>query len=172
MINLIAAKDLSGGIGYQNDLLVKLPNDLHRFKELTKSHFVVQGRRTFESIGKPLPLRTNIILTKNNKYVAPNGTFVYHSVEDIIHEYENYGNKEMELWVIGGREIYTQFLKYADKLYITEIEHRFPKIDTYFPQFSFLDWKLIDKVENKKDEKHPYNYAYCIYERRKLIKNN
>jgi dihydrofolate reductase len=165
MINLIVAKDLSDGIGYKNELLVKLPSDLQRFKELTLNGFICMGRKTFESIEKPLPHRTNLIISKNTNYKA-NGAFIYSSVDDVIHEYKNYANKELQLWVIGGQSIYTQFLKYADKLYITEIEHRFPKIDTYFPQFSFLDWKLVDKIENKKDEKHPYNYAYCIYERR------
>jgi dihydrofolate reductase len=96
MINLIACIDLNCGLGFQNDLLIKLKNDMKYFKELTTGQFVVQGRKTFESIGHPLPNRHNIILTKNLNYKAPVGTYAYHSLEDIIHEYKQYNDNQNE----------------------------------------------------------------------------
>jgi dihydrofolate reductase len=169
MINLIACIDLNNAIGYKNQLLCKLPNDLKRFKELTTGQFIIMGSRTFESISKPLPNRFNIVLTRNTKNYFPDGAYVYHSVEDIIHEYENYGNKEVELWVIGGESIYKQFLPHADNIYLTIIDHAFSKADAYFPQFDINDWKVINHEQHKMDSEHLYNFHFVTYE--KKIKN-
>jgi dihydrofolate reductase len=145
---------------------------MKHFRKLTENNFCVFGRKTFESIGHPLPNRHNIILTKNEKYEEPAGTYVYSSLEDVIHEYHSYNNDENELFICGGSEIYKQALKYADRIYLTIIEHRFSKIDTYFTPFSFLDWKVTSNVKNLADETHPYNYSFVTYERRELIKSN
>jgi dihydrofolate reductase len=170
MINLIAAIDLNRGIGSNNDLLVKLPNDMKHFRELTTGHFIVQGRRTFDSIGHPLPNRTNIILTRNKRYSAPYGTFVYHSIEEVIHAYHKQNNDESELFIIGGAEVYSQAIHYADRLYLTIIDHEFPNVDSFFPAFSFLDWKVTSNIRNEADENNPYVHSFITYERRN--KNN
>jgi dihydrofolate reductase len=169
MINLIAAIDLNRGLGFNNDLLVKLPSDMRHFRELTTGHFIVQGRRTFASIGKPLPNRTNIILTRNKRYSAPYGTFVYHSIEDVIHAYHMQNNDESELFIIGGANIYSQAIHYADRLYLTIIDHEFMNVDSYFPTFSMLDWKPVSNVENLADENNPYDHYFVEYQRRNKI---
>lgn len=170
MINLIAAIDLNCGLGYKNDLLIKLPNDLKRFRELTQNNFVVMGRKTYESIGHPLPHRHNIILTRNKNYKAPYGTFVYHSIDEVINAYKTQNNGESELYFIGGEDIYYQALSYADRIHLTIIKHVFEKVDTHFPRLNPRYWKAIKNIENKADENHPYDYHYVTYEPK--IKNN
>jgi dihydrofolate reductase len=166
MINLIAAMDLSTGIGYQNGLLVRLPNDMKHFKDLTTGNFVVMGRKTFESIGFPLPNRHNIILTKNKKYKAPVGTFLYHSIEEVINAYKNQNNNESELFFIGGEDIFYQALPFADKIHLTIIDNTFDEVDTYFPRINLRYWKPIKNIKNESDEDHPYDYYFVTYERR------
>lgn len=168
MIHLIAAIDFNNGIGYKNKLLCHLPNDLKHFKELTAGHFVVMGANTFKSIGKSLPNRQNIVLTRKMKHDLPRDVYVYHSVKDILHEYENYAEKEIELFIIGGQSIYEQFLPHADKIHLTIIENEFEKVDSYFPQFSLEEWIPIKSIRNWKDENNLYNYSFVTYERRNL----
>jgi dihydrofolate reductase len=171
MINFIVAADLSNGIGYQNELLVKLPADMKRFRRLTTNNIVVMGRKTYDSIGKPLPNRINVILTRDKDYKAPTGTFVYNDIEQVIHDYKHQNNNESELFIIGGSEIFKQSWQYADRIYLTEIDYRFPKKDSYFIPISFLEWKLIDEERHEKDEKNPYNYSFKVFERRKYVDN-
>jgi dihydrofolate reductase len=165
-INLIAAIGVNRELGYKNQLLCHLPNDLNHFKELTTGHFVVMGSNTFRSIGKHLPNRHNIVLTHKTKHDLPDDIYAYHSVEDVLFEYENYANKEVELWIIGGEQIYKQFLPHADRIYLTIIENHFSKVDTWFPPFSFLDWKVTSNIRNEIDEKNPYVHSFITYERR------
>lgn len=167
MINLIAAIGVNRELGYQNKLLCSLPNDMKHFKELTSGHTVVMGHNTFKSIGKHLSNRKNIVLTRNTDHDLPRDVFVYNSVEDILFEYKNYAQEDIELWIIGGEQIYKQFLSYADKIYLTIIENHFNKVDTYFPPFSFLDWKVTENIRNEADEKNPYVHSFVTYERRK-----
>jgi dihydrofolate reductase len=170
MINLVAAIDLNCGLGINNELLINLPNDMKHFRELTTRHFVVMGRKTYESIGHPLPNRTNIILTRNKNYKAPYGTFVYHSIEEVINAYNTQNNNESELFFIGGEDIYYQALSYADRIYLTIIKHAFENVDTHFPRLNPRYWKAIKNVENTADENHPYDYHFVTYEPK--IKNN
>lgn len=157
---------LNREIGYKNQLIYHFPNDLKRFKELTTNHIVVMGRKTFQSIGKLLPNRINVILTHNKKFKTPLGGFVYHSFDDVVKEYKNLNNNEKELWIIGGESIYRQSLPYADYIYLTIIEHTTEKVDTFFPEFDLSEWKLIEHIKNKSDEKHPYDYHFVTYKRR------
>lgn len=166
-INLIAACGNNREIGYKNKLLCHLPNDLKHFKNLTQGNIVCMGRKTYESIGEVLPNRHNIVLTHNTDFKAP-FVYVYHSVEDVLREYESYSNKEAELFIIGGEQVYKQFLKYADKIYLTIIENHFPRVDSYFPPFSFLDWKVTENIKNEADEKNLYNHSFITYERREI----
>ena len=166
MIKLIAAIDLNSSLGFENKLLTKLPNDMKHFKKLTTNGFVCMGRRTYDSIGHALPNRTNIILTRNKKYKAPVGTFVYHSIEEVIEQYKNQNNNESELYFIGGSEVYNQALPYCDRIYLTIIQHTFPEVDTWFPRISLVDWKPIETVKNKADDKNEHDHFFVTYERR------
>lgn len=168
MINLIAACGLNNEIGHQNKLLCKLDNDMEHFVKLTTGNFVCMGRKTFESIGKPLKNRTNIILTRDENYKAPFGTYVFHSIEDVIKQYK-LNNDETELFFIGGSEVYSQAIPYASRLYLTIIENNFPHADSFFPQFSMMDWKVVSDqtIFHPKDDKNEYDHFFVTYERRK-----
>lgn len=165
-INIIAAISKTGQLGYKNDLLVRLPNDLKRFRQFTESNFVVMGKNTFESIGKALTHRHNLVLTKNTNHDLPDEVFVYNSISSLLHEYDNYANQDVQLWVIGGANVYEQLLSYADYLYLTEIDHVFESADCYFPEVDCSQWELIEYIHNNADEKHPYDYIYKTYKRK------
>lgn len=171
MITLVAAIDLNNGIGYKNELLTLLPNDMKYFKHLTTSgehNVVVMGRKTYESIGKPLSGRINAILTKDMHYKAT-GCIIYHFVEDVIREYKSCGDSSLKLWIIGGSEIYNQFLPHADVVQLTIINHLFTKADAFFPKLSD-DWKVVEHIKNESDAKHPYGYSFVTFQNKnKLI---
>ncbi|TCJ01060.1 dihydrofolate reductase [Cytobacillus praedii] len=165
-VNIIAAIDLNNGLGYKNDLLCKLPNDMKHFRSLTENSIVVMGRKTYDSIGKALPNRLNIILTRNKQYTAPIGAFVYQSLNEVIEKYHVQNNNDTELYIIGGSEIYHQALQFADQIYLTIIENKFPQADVYFPEFSLNEWKMISHKRYLADNNHQYNYNFLIYSRR------
>lgn len=162
-INLIVCHDLNRAIGYKNKLLSHQSADLKRFKQLTQGHFVLMGSTTYLSIGKLLPNRHNIILSRNKKFHVP-GAFVRHSITDVIKEYK-LNNNEQELFIIGGEQIYRQAIKYANKLYVTIIDHEFDKADTFFPNINMDEWKLIDYEKHQADENNDYNYSFLTYKR-------
>lgn len=170
MITLIACIDQNKGLGYKGELLVHLPDDLAYFKKYTKGKICVQGRKTYESIinqlGHDLPKRTNIILTNDKNYQAEAGSFVFHSAEDILNKHYSHG-KEEEIVIIGGQEIYEQFLPFADKMLLTIIHHEFSNVDTFFPEFelSLDEWKVTSHQLNKADEAHLYDYSFITYEK-------
>lgn len=160
MISLIWAMDENRLIGNQNELPWRLPAELQYFKRTTMGHPIAMGRKTFESIGRPLPGRENIIITRNQSFQKEDCT-VFYSLDEFIqyaHQYDG------EIFVIGGAKIFKEILPIADRLYITNIKHAFHG-DTYFPTFSSDDWKLIRKEQGINDEKNPYNYEYQVYER-------
>jgi dihydrofolate reductase len=160
MISLILARGLDGSIGLDNKMPWHLPADLAYFKRTTMGHPVLMGRRTFESIGKPLPGRRNIVATRDPAYTA-SGVEVIHSPEDVITRYG-----DQEVFVIGGAEMYTLFLPYADRLYITQIDERFPA-DTYFPAVDTTQWVLTTTMRGETNAANPYTYTFQIYERKK-----
>ncbi|TYR81159.1 dihydrofolate reductase [Priestia megaterium] len=157
MISLIVAMDQNRLIGKENDLPWRLPEDLKYFKRITTGHTVVMGRKTFESIGKPLPNRENIILTRQENY-QPEGTTVIHSIEEL----QKLGEKE--LFVIGGATLYEQTLEVASRLYVTHIEEAFEG-DTYFPIIDLTVWKEVSREKGPQDEQNPYTYYFTVYER-------
>jgi dihydrofolate reductase len=161
MISIIVAMDVNKVIGKDNQLPWHLPTDLAYFKRVTMGHPIIMGRKTHESIGRVLPGRENVILTRNRDYFAK-GCTIIHSIEELI-EWKNRQN--VEVFVIGGAEIFKQTLPITDKLYITKIHHAFSG-DTYFPDYDENDWRLIWKQKGVKDEKNPYDYEFFIYERR------
>lgn len=118
---------------------------------------------TYRSIGKLLPNRHNIILSRNKKFHVP-GAFIRHSIEDVIKEYK-LNNNEQELFIIGGEEVYKQAIKYANKLYVTVIDQEFDKADTYVPNINMNEWKVIDIDKHSLDENNDYDYSFVTYER-------
>ncbi|MFS0657532.1 dihydrofolate reductase [Niallia alba] len=162
-INLIVCHDINGAIGYKNKLISHQSADLKRFKQITQGHFILMGSTTYKSIGKLLPNRHNIILSRNKKFHVP-GAFVRHSIADVIKEYK-LNNNEQELFIIGGEQIYRQAIKYANKLYVTIIDHEFDKADTFFPNINMDEWKLIDYEKHQADENNDYNYSFLTYKR-------
>ncbi|WP_286886250.1 dihydrofolate reductase [Aneurinibacillus sp. UBA3580] len=161
MLSMILAMDKERGIGKENKLLWHIPEDLQYFKKLTSSRTVIMGRKTFESIGKPLPNRTNIILTRNTSYKAE-GCLVYHSIDDILSEIVEPGGKR-ETFIIGGEEVYRLFLPHADRLYVTQVNAVFDA-DTFFPEISKEEWERTSKKKGSRDT--PYEYYFEVYERK------
>ena len=169
MISLVAAISIDNQLGYKNKLLCHLPNDLQHFKKLTQGNICVFGRKTYQSIGKPLPQRHNIILSRKIDFDVPIGAYLYHSVEDILREYESYSNKEAKLYICGGSEVYKQFLPYADTIELTIIDNKFPNADSYFPRLDD-SWVIKQSIRNKADENNPYDHYFVTYE--KCVENN
>ncbi|GAA4709603.1 dihydrofolate reductase [Brevibacillus fulvus] len=166
MISLIWAMDNNRLIGKQNALPWRLPADLKYFQRVTKGHAVVMGRKTYESIGKPLQQRDNIILTASELFHAE-GCRVCHSVEELLAQLD----PTQETFVIGGAEIYRQLLPYADKLYITLIDDEFEG-DRYFPPVNLeADWQIQMSEQGLKDEQNPYDYFFTVWERKAKKEN-
>ncbi|KGR89550.1 dihydrofolate reductase [Ureibacillus massiliensis 4400831 = CIP 108448 = CCUG 49529] len=158
MISLIVAHDKNRVIGYENKMPWHLPGELKYFKETTMGKPMIMGRKTFESIGKPLPGRRNIIVTRNNEY-SVEGIEVANSIDEAL---ELAGDVE-EVMVIGGEEIFKLVLPVADRLYITHIEHEFEG-DTFFPIYGD-EWKLVS-CSDPVDSTQGYTFKYCIYDRK------
>ncbi|MDC3412984.1 dihydrofolate reductase [Aquibacillus sp. 3ASR75-11] len=163
MISLLFAMDRNRVIGSNNDLPWRLPKDLKFFKELTVTHSVVMGRKTFNSMGRPLPNRENIVLTRDKTFL-PSGCRVIHSIETIVQWNKN--SREKEWFVIGGAEIFKQILPYADRMYMTYIDEVFEG-DTYFPLYNENEWTLTKKENGVKDENNPYDYYFLQYDRKR-----
>ena len=164
-VSLIVAVAENGVIGKDNDLIWHLPKDMLFFKETTMGHHVIMGRKNFESIPhkyRPLPDRTNIVITRQLEYKAE-GCIVVDSVEAALEIAKN--NGDIEPFIIGGGQIYRIALEenLVDKIYLTKVHHFFEG-DTFFPKLS-SDWKETSKTENKADEKHKYNYDFITLER-------
>ena len=162
IISIIAAVADNMVIGNNNSLPWNLPADLDYFKKNTLNKPVIMGAKTFESIGKVLPDRKNIILSFDIDYKAE-GCIVATSIESALKEV---GENE-EVMIAGGASVYKQFLPLANKLYLTFIHHDFDG-DTYFPEFDIKQWKEIKRIDNKADEKNPYSYSFVILEKHEL----
>lgn len=160
MISFIWAMDKNGLIGKNNQLPWRLPEELKYFKETTMGSPIVMGRKTFESIGKPLPGRENIIITREKGFVA-SGCTVVHSTEELLDKADG----DTEIFITGGSEIFQQMLPFADKLYVTVIEESFVG-DTYFPAIDWEKWELVSSKKGIKNEKNPHDYFYRIYEKK------
>lgn len=132
IISIIAAIGKNGELGYKNQLLVRIPEDMKRFQELTTGHAVIMGRKTYDSIGKALPERTNIILTRDKNTILDHCVVCWSLREGIEKAAQTEKN---EIFIIGGGEIYRQAIGLADKLYLTVVDKDF-KADTYFPDYS------------------------------------
>jgi dihydrofolate reductase len=154
ILSAIVAHDKNFLIGGDNKLLWYLPEDLKRFKKLTQGHAVIMGRKTFESIGKPLPNRLNIILTKDKSFKAEN-CLVFHDIKEVIKEV----SKDAEVFVIGGGQIYKEFFPMIDRIYATVVDGEYHG-DTYFPEYSEKDWRPYFKEQKE-------NFKYQTWIRKK-----
>ncbi|NLP58601.1 dihydrofolate reductase [Lutibacter sp. B1] len=157
MITIIAAVAKNNALGKDNKLIWYLPADLQRFKKVTSNHHVIMGRKTYESLGKPLPNRTNIIITRNTNYKAK-GCIVVNSLQEAITAAKNDENP----YILGGAEIYKQAIKIADKLDLTFIHHTF-EADAFFPEIDTSIWKVTSREDFKADEKNKYDYSFVTY---------
>lgn len=158
---MLVAADEANGIGVNNQLLCHLPADLKYFKQVTTGHCIAMGRKTYDSIGKPLPNRTNIVITRNKDLVIE-GCIMVNSIEEAIELAKT--KNETELVIIGGGVIFEGALPLAGKVYLTRIHHIF-NADTFFP---VLDEKVFTQTKNEyheADEKNAYPFSFQVYER-------
>jgi dihydrofolate reductase len=162
MISMIAAHDRNRLIGRDNDMPWHLPADLAFFKKTTMGHPVLMGRKTYESIGRPLPGRRNLVLTTDETYEAPGCT--------VIHSLDELGALNLpadeEVFVIGGAQIYRALLPVADRLYLTEIDAAFEG-DTYFPEVLETEWMRVSEHAGVVDEQNCWSHTFVVWERRK-----
>lgn len=159
IVSLIAAMADNRVIGRSNGLPWHLPADLQRFKALTTGHTVILGRRTFESIGRPLPGRRLVVLTRNAGYRAP-GVEIAPSLDDALRRAAG----DAEVFIAGGGDVFGQALPRADRLYLTMV-HAPVSGDTRFPEFPLDQWRLVNEEEHPADERHAYPLSFRRYER-------
>ncbi|KKP79773.1 MAG: Dihydrofolate reductase [Parcubacteria group bacterium GW2011_GWB1_35_5] len=160
MISLIAAIGKNNELGKKNALLWNLPADMKHFRETTSGYTVIMGQKTFESIGRPLPNRRNIVLTQDKNF-KQEGVEIVYSPE----EAETLLDKDTENFVIGGGMIYKLFIDKADKLYITHVDAEFSDADTFFPEIIPVVWNETSHEEHTKDSENPFDYTFSIYEK-------
>ena len=140
MITMIAAIGAGNELGKDNDLLWEIPTDMKFFRDTTKEHTIVMGRRTFESFGgRMLPRRHHVILTRGSGEGLPEKAEIMHSVDEVL---KKYGNCEEEIFIIGGSHIYSAFYPFADKMYLTHIKKNFPEADVFFPDINENEWNI------------------------------
>src|SRR3989344_3873209 len=175
MISIIAALAENRVIGVNNTLPWRLPNDLKHFRRLTTGHAIILGRKNYESIGKPLPERTNIVITRNRDFHA-DGCLIAHSLDEALALASATApgvalpppslasKNDPEIFVIGGAEIYRAALARTNRLYLTRV-HATIAGDTHFPEFDETEWREISRERHKRDERHAYAYSFVVLER-------
>ena len=170
MLSLIVAISTNGVIGRGDDLPWRLSADLRRFKRLTMGHHIVMGRKTHESIGRELPGRTSVVVTRSADYQPDGadgvGIVVAHSLDEALELVEN----DDEAFIIGGAEIYRQALPLADRLYVTRV-HAEIDGDVSFPEFDLGAWQLLEDEHHQADEKNAHAYSFQVYERKSSVGN-
>lgn len=165
MISIIVAIAQNNAIGKNNQLLWHLPADMKIFREKTTGHCVITGRKNYESIPekfRPLPNRTNIVITRQHNYAAP-GAIVVSSLQEAIEKAKATGDDE--IFIIGGGEIYAQAISIADKIYLTKVHHSFDA-DTFFPQLNMNEWEIISSSLFPADEKNSYAFSFLVLKRK------
>lgn len=161
MLTLIAAASENNALGKDNDLVWHLPDDFKRFKALTSGHYIIMGRKTFESFPKPLPNRTHIIITRQNNYEVPEGCIVVDSLSKAIEVCP----ENEDVFIIGGGQIYKQSIELADKIELTRV-HTTVEADAFFPEIDEDVWEVIQSEYHPKDEKHKYDFTYLTFVKR------
>ena len=161
IVSCIVATANNNIIGKNNDIPWYLPADLKYFKKTTTGKHILMGRKCYQSIGKPLPKRTNIIVTRDPYFISSN-CLIARSIEEGLEM--AYDNGEKECFIIGGGTIYEQTQKLWDRLYLTQIDLDVEG-DVYFPTVNFDEWRLISQEDHRADEKNPYHYSFKVYHR-------
>jgi dihydrofolate reductase len=157
MITLIAAAAENNALGKDNQLVWHLTDDFKRFKQLTSGHYIIMGRKTFESFPKPLPNRTHIIITRQKNYKVE-GCLIANSIENAM----AMAPKNEEVFIIGGAEIYKQSIDFADKIELTRVHSNF-EADAYFPEINSNHWTLSFEEQHHKDENHNFDFTFLTY---------
>ena len=158
MINIIVAVAENGVIGDNNSLLWHISEDLRNFKRITSGHPVVMGRKTYESLGRPLPYRTNVVITRSDVQIE--GCTVVHSIEEAVGMFP----AEEEVFIIGGAQIYAQALPIADRFYLTRVGRAYDG-DTRFPEWDESQWRLVSREHFDRGEKFDAPFTFELYER-------
>jgi len=161
IISLIAAIDEQGGIGREGTLPWRLPADQQRFKALTMGHHLIMGRKTYQSIGRLLPGRTTIIVTRNPDF-QPSGSLVSHNLDEALELARQ--RRETEAFIVGGGEIYKQAIVYVDRLYLTQVHGRF-KTDVSFPSFDESSWVETERAFHPADDRNSNAFTFRVLER-------
>ena len=159
MITLIAAAGENNELGIDSTLPWHLPDDFKRFKALTIGHYIIMGRKTYESLGGPLPNRPHIIITRQENY-APEGCTVVNSIEQAL----KIAPPDEEVFIIGGGEIFKLAMAFADKIELTRVFGTFDA-DTFFPEINPDEWELVGEDFHAKDEKHNFDFSFRTFER-------
>jgi dihydrofolate reductase len=162
MFSLIVAIAENNVIGNQNKLIWHLPADLKFFRTITMGHPIVMGRKTFESIGKALPGRRNIVISRDKNF-SFTGVEVFNDVQSVTQLF----SREEEVMIIGGAEIYRMFLPHCNRMYLTRVHQEFEG-DTFFPPLDLNEWTLESEDFHTRDEKNPFDYSFLIYDRKEL----
>ncbi|MCT1532007.1 dihydrofolate reductase [Sphingobacterium daejeonense] len=160
-VTFIVAAAENNAIGKGNQMPWHLPNDFKYFKAKTMDHSIIMGRKTFESIGKPLPGRRNIIISRQPTLNIED-VDVANSLQDVI----NYCRDEREIFIIGGAEIFNQAMPMADEILLTRVHTNIEGADAFFPELPESDWELISQEKHNKDDKHQYDYTFEVYKRK------
>lgn len=161
IISAIVAKAKNNVIGRENDIPWYLPADLKYFKKTTLNHHIIMGRKCFQSIGKALPKRTNVIVTRNPFFIVSN-CFIASSIEEALEIAHD--NGEEEAMIIGGGEIYKLTQPLWDKIYITEVDAEIDG-DIFFPELDKKKWNKVSEAHHAKDAKNEYDYSFLVYEK-------
>ncbi len=162
IVSLVVAWAENGVIGKDNQLPWRLPADLRYFQQLTTSHTIVMGRKTFESIGKPLPNRRSIVITRRRDFHA-DGVDVARSLDEAL----AMAGGEDEVFIVGGAEIYRAALPLTDRMYVTVV-HASPEGDVSFPPFDKNDWTIVESERCEPDERNALAYSFVVMERREV----
>jgi dihydrofolate reductase len=161
IISTIVAVAKNGVIGHEQQIPWYLPADLKYFKQKTLNHWIIMGRKCFESIGRPLPKRTNVVITRNPFFVGT-GVLTVHSIQEALHKARLQGEKEV--FIIGGGEIYRQTQSFWDKIYLTEVDIE-PEGEVFFPKIIEKEWKTTFQETHEPDDKNEFRYTFKILER-------
>ncbi len=170
IVSMIAAVGRNNELGRSNTLLWDMPADMKHFRDTTRGHTIIMGRKTFESLPNgPLPYRENIVVTRDRDYYRP-GITIVHSLEEAVRfaaleqgKHFEEKQEETEIFIIGGGELYTQGMALAHKLYITRVDDA-PEADTHFPPIG-PEWKEVSRDEHPADAENPHAHAFIVYKK-------
>jgi dihydrofolate reductase len=168
MLSIIAAIGQNRELGKEGQLLWHLPKDFNFFKENTTGKIMIMGRKTFESIGRPLPRRKSIVITSQDEW-NHEGVITAKSMNDAIEKAEDFQKENQEfsdeIFIIGGGDVYRQSLPYIDTIYLTEVAGSFPYADTFFPEWDTNKFKEISRKHHEKDPEHEFDFDFVVYKK-------